>query len=727
MKPELLAPAGSFECLEAVIEAGCDAVYLGGKSFSARSFATNFSNDEIVKAINYAHLYGVKVYVTVNTLIYENEVDEFIEYVDFLHKNNVDAILIQDIGMLHLVRTIFPNLEVHASTQMHIHNIESAKLMRKIGVKRVVLARETPLDLVKKIKETNIEVETFIHGALCVSYSGQCLMSSILGNRSGNRGSCVGCCRLKYDLKINNEIVSKDKYILSMKDLCTIKDIGKLIDSKIDSLKIEGRTKRPEYSYIVTKLYRKAIDNYIRYKDTKINESDMKDLLEVFNRDFTKGYILNDNNLINNFRPNHMGITVGKVIYSDGKTVKIKLIDNLNRLDGIRIINKDDIGLTITSMKVNGKKKDNAFKNNIIEIKLDKKVSLDSVVVKTTNYKRIQQISIEMHNKTRKIKIKCIGQMRLKDKIYLCFTDGVNTVSVKSDYIIESSINNSLNIDEVKNRINKLGNTIYVIDDFDLSIDDNIFIPNKVLNDLKRELIEKLNEKRIYHTKYKRCDYFFKKIDTEKSKNINCMINDINIYEKIKNYDINNIIVGKDLFNIITDKRKLLKLNNVITSNEYFDNSLVSELGGLNNNYEKCTNYTLNIVNSYSVYFMHLLGAKRVCLSLELTDEQIEEIIKKYKERYQTTPNLELMFYGRELLMTIKSDILLNHSKGYLIDKFNNRFPIVKEDDLIKIYNYKNRDLGDYKKYFDMGINNIRHDILTVEDLKKEQLLEVVR
>ena len=367
MKPELLSPAGSFECLKAVIEAGCDAVYLGGKSFSARSFATNFNNEELVEAIKYAHLYGVKVYVTVNTLVYEKEVDSFIEYIDFLHKNNVDAILVQDIGMLHLIRSIFPNLEVHASTQMHIHNIESAKLMKKIGVKRVVLARETPLELVKEIKKIGIDVETFVHGALCVSYSGQCLMSSLIGGRSGNRGSCVGCCRLKYDLKINDKIVYKDKYVLSMRDLNTVKDIGKLIDAGIDSLKIEGRTKRPEYSYLVTKIYRKAIDNYIKYKDVKISKKDEMDLLEIFNRTFTKGYILNDNDVINNYRPNHVGLEIGKVIYSNNGAVKIKLSNYLNKLDGIRFIN-DDIGLTITNMKVNGKNVDKAYKLSLIHI-----------------------------------------------------------------------------------------------------------------------------------------------------------------------------------------------------------------------------------------------------------------------------------------------------------------------------------------------------------------------
>ena len=387
MKPELLSPAGSFECLKAVIEAGCDAVYLGGKSFSARSFATNFNNEELVEAIKYAHLYGVKVYVTVNTLVYEKEVDSFIEYIDFLHQNNVDAILVQDIGMLHLIRSIFPNLEIHASTQMHIHNIESAKLMKKIGVKRVVLARETPLELVKEIKKIGIDVETFVHGALCVSYSGQCLMSSLIGGRSGNRGSCVGCCRLKYDLKINDKIVYKDKYGLSMRDLNTVKDIGKLIDAGIDSLKIEGRTKRPEYSYLVTKIYRKAIDNYIKYKDVKISKKDEMDLLEIFNRTFTKGYILNDNDVINNYRPNHVGLEIGKVIYSNNGAVKIKLSNYLNKLDGIRFIN-DDIGLTITNMKVNGKNVDKAYKNDIVEIYLDKKVKIDSIVVRTTNYMR---------------------------------------------------------------------------------------------------------------------------------------------------------------------------------------------------------------------------------------------------------------------------------------------------------------------------------------------------
>ena len=230
-KIELLAPAGNMMSLRAAVQAGCDAVYLGGKSFGARAFSKNFSDEEIIEAINYAHLYGVKVYVTCNTLIYDDEVTAFLKYVEFLHENNVDAILIQDLGMLDLVRKTFPNLEVHASTQMHIHNLDGTKLMEGLGVKRVVLARETSFKEIKNIKSnTNVELEVFIHGALCVSYSGCCLMSYFNGGRSGNRGECAGSCRLKYDVFEGNNVLNEDKYPISLKDLNSLERVGELID-----------------------------------------------------------------------------------------------------------------------------------------------------------------------------------------------------------------------------------------------------------------------------------------------------------------------------------------------------------------------------------------------------------------------------------------------------------------------------------------------------------------
>jgi putative protease len=190
-KVELLAPAGDFKALRAAVMSGADAVYLGGNRFGARAFAHNFDDDEMIKAINYAHLYGVKIYVTMNIIVYENEIDDFIDYITFLYKNGVDAIILQDFGMLHLIRNILPELEIHASTQMHIHNEEGVMRLKKLGVKRVVLARETSIEMVRQIKaNTGMDIEMFAHGALCISYSGQCLMSSLIGGRSGNRGEC---------------------------------------------------------------------------------------------------------------------------------------------------------------------------------------------------------------------------------------------------------------------------------------------------------------------------------------------------------------------------------------------------------------------------------------------------------------------------------------------------------------------------------------------------------
>ena len=286
-KIELLAPAGDMESLKAAIEAGCDAVYLGGDNFGARAFSKNFSNDELVEAINYAHLYGVKVYVTVNTLVYDSEVADFLKYIEFIHKNNVDAVLIQDLGMFDLVRKTFPNLELHASTQMHIHNLDGVKVMESLGIKRIVLARETNIQDIKNIvKNTKCEIEVFVHGALCISYSGQCLMSSLIGGRSGNRGKCAGSCRLRYDIMdTDGNVLNTGKYPLSTKDLNSLEYVGELIDAHVSSLKIEGRMKSKEYVYKVVSIYRHAIDNYYKYGKVIIDKDDMLELRKIFNRD----------------------------------------------------------------------------------------------------------------------------------------------------------------------------------------------------------------------------------------------------------------------------------------------------------------------------------------------------------------------------------------------------------------------------------------------------------
>ncbi|HHY18399.1 MAG TPA: U32 family peptidase, partial [Firmicutes bacterium] len=288
-KIELLAPAGSFESLTAAINSGADAVYLGGTLFSARAFADNFSNEELIQAVNYCKVHGVKIYVTINILTKNEELNDVSEFLSFLHHIGVDGVIIQDLGLWFLGERL-KDLELHASTQMTLHNTEGIKLIKKAEAKRVVLARELSLEEAKEIKEkTQVEIEAFGHGALCFAYSGQCLMSSLIGGRSGNRGRCAGPCRLKYTLKDkkNKEYNLDGNYLLSTKDLCTGMELDKL-EGIVDSLKLEGRLKKPEYVATVTKTYRSLLDKSIDPKEAEIT------LREVFNRDFTKGYLLGD-------------------------------------------------------------------------------------------------------------------------------------------------------------------------------------------------------------------------------------------------------------------------------------------------------------------------------------------------------------------------------------------------------------------------------------------------
>ncbi len=700
---ELLSPAGDFESLKAAILGGCDAVYLGGKLFGARAFSNNFDNDELVEAIKYAHLYGVKVYVTVNTLVYENEVDKFMNYVDFLYKNNVDALIIQDIGMMDLIRKIYPLLELHASTQMHIHNLDGVKLIENLGLKRVVLARETPISLIEEIKKnTSIEIEVFVHGALCVSYSGQCLFSSLIGNRSGNRGSCAGSCRQKYNLLVNGKKVNKDEYLLSCKDLCTIEDIGKLIDIGVDSFKIEGRMKSPEYVYLVTKLYREAIDSYVNGKEVKI---DLTELKKIFNREYTKGFLFDEKNIVNEYRPNHLGIELGKVIKSQNNYVDILLTDELNINDGIRFIN-NDVGFIVTSMFKNKKRITKGNIEDVISIYCKDKVSGN--VVKTYDYLLNKKID-DILKLNKKIKIKGNLEVYLNNKIKLEVTDGKNNIIVFGN-VVNEAINSPISFDRIKDQLNKLGNTIYEFDELNIVGDTNIFIPIKELNELKNKFVNLLNEKRLYKYEYIKEEYSIDLPDFSKEKNYNILINDIKDYDKNSNYKY--IYMDENLYNKIDDSRKVLKLDRVIEKHkEYNKKLLIGELGSLIYK-DILTDFSFNVTNSYSVAFLHSHNVKQICLSYELTDTQIKNIIDAYHNRYHKHPNLELVIYGNLEAMISKYNInkKYNVTKSILEDRFKNKYPIVIKNDLIHIYDYKKRNFIDHNKYFDMGINNLRYN-----------------
>ena len=699
-KVELLAPAGNMENLKYAVMAGCDAVYLGLKKFGARAFSSNFSDNEFIEAVNYCHLYGVKVYVTLNTIIYDYEVEDFLKTVDFIHKNNVDAVLIQDLGMLDLVRKTYPNLEVHASTQMHIHNLDGVKVLEKLGIKRAVLARETSIDTIKYIKEnSNIELEVFVHGALCVSYSGECLMSKFIGGRSGNRGECAGACRLSYDVvDCNNNILNKNKYPISTKDLNTIYYIDKLIESGVASLKIEGRMKSKEYVYMVVKLYRDTIDNYYKTGKVIVNEEYLLKLKKIFNREYTKGFLFNINNneLINSYRPNHMGVNVGKVLNYKNGYATILLTDHVSIGSGLRVLSKNnkDVGILVNEFYKNNKLVKDAYKNDIISIKVHDKVFKDDIVV-ITNDKSISN-NIEDYVKNNKRKVLISGKVSCKlGIITLEVSDGINKVVVSSNNVFKS-INKSTTKEDISVKLNKLVNTVYKFNSLDINIDSNLFIPLKEINGLKNNMVVLLNDKRLYKINYVKSKYYIDLPDFKKEELITCYTNNINNLDK--KYDI-----------VYTDKNCLPR---VVDKYENYNNVMIGELGGFN----KCSNVTtdvsFNVVNSYAVAFLHSMGASCVTLSYEMTDTDIENLVNSYINRYNKRPNLELIVYGYPVIMCSKYSLNKEYNKNilYLKDRFNNKFRVITKNNIMYIYFYNKIDKYD-KKYYEMGINRLRFNL----------------
>ena len=459
---ELLIPAGNMECFKVAVHSGADAIYLAGLRFGARAYAGNFTDEELIEAIKYAHLYGVKVNVTVNTLIYESEIDDAINYLEFLYKNGVDAVIIQDIGLIYVAKKKFPNLEIHASTQVHNTNQNELNLLEDLGVKRAVFARELSVDEIDSIT-TSLEKEAFIHGALCISYSGECLFSSIILNRSGNRGECAQMCRLPYKLESDGKIIKTNgKFLLSPKDLNTSLSLKKVLDSSIYSLKIEGRMKSPEYVGCVTKLYRDLLDKYYRGEELTINQELYDDLELIFNRKYTKGFILNEDNfnIINNLTSNHQGVLLGKVLDVSKKYIKIKLNRELNQGDGIRF-NEINEGM-IANFIYNEKEKliNKGEKNSIIL--LDNKfdgIKKDSTINITVDTKvRDKYINYDKKYIGINIKIKS----KLNNKLVLSYSDGVNSGQVEYGDI-SASINRPITKEDIIKHIDRLKDTAYKI------------------------------------------------------------------------------------------------------------------------------------------------------------------------------------------------------------------------------------------------------------------------
>ncbi len=715
MKHELLAPAGNMESLKYAVQNGADAIYMAAKNFGARKFANNFTNEEIIEAIKYCHLYGVKVYITMNTLVKNNEVEDFLKQVEFLHKNGVDAILMQDFGMINLCREKYPNLEIHASTQANTSAKETAELFYKLGLKRVVFSREMSLEEINSIA-VPIEKEVFVHGALCISYSGCCLMSSMIGTRSGNRGECAGSCRLPYQLLHKGKQLTNKKYLLSTKELNTSTRFNELLNSDITSFKIEGRMKSPEYVGFITNYYRNLID---KYEQTNIKEKN-NELKTIFNREFTTGHLFNcsPKDLMNIESPNHIGLEIGKVIGITKDKIKIKLSKPLNQQDGIRF-KKSGKGFIVNYLYDENKKLISSA-NNICY--LDNKVDLkeNDIVCKTLDFKLMKDLK---NLPKRKLEININIKAKENENIEMEILDGTNKINVKGP-IIEKAQNNPITEDTISRQILKLGETPFTCKKININISDNIFIPIKVLNELRREAVNKLINVRE-NTK--------KEVIIKETKFTKTNINKTN-YTTATVYNENQLkeCIDKNIDRIYVIKKSIYKkykhYENIYyvtprcsrkISKNLEDKNLVSDYFNFINQ-NLVGNYGLNVYNIYTAYYLFKYNLKSITLSVELTEKEIEEFIKMYQDKFGNNYNFEILVYGRVENMIIKDNILnlqeddINYE---LQDLKQRKFPVYYDSYNTHVLNYEPKKLNISK--FIKENCNLRIDFYNEENIEK--------
>ena len=716
-KTELLVPVGNKDCLLAAIHSGADAVYLGGKKFGARAFANNFTNEEIVEAIKLCHLYGVKIYITVNTMIYNEEIEESLKYLNFLYENNVDAVIMQDLGLINLTRKEIPNLEIHVSTQAHNHNNPGISYYKDIGCKRVVFDRESSLEEINNIN-IPIEKEIFVYGALCICYSGNCLFSALNGGRSANRGMCVGSCRLPYKLLKNNEI--KDEgYLLSTKDLNTLDYLKEILDSKIDSLKIEGRMKSKEYVAVVTRTYRRLIDAYYNNKDMTLTKEELKNLLVTYNREYTKGYLFKADNIINSKTSNHQGIIIGQVIKVNNKKITIKLEEDIHQYDAIRF-DKVNEGTYVNSLyNSKGLLVSSISKNNICEIdnktNLKEKDLLGSKVLKTISF----LLNKELNNiNEKKINIEMNFKAHLNTNIELIIKDEVNSIKIKG-IKPEMAKNSPIDKNSIIKQLSKLGNTPFTISKLNIEIDNNIFINIKDLNELRRTAINKLIEIR---------KGFPKKNNIHIPKIIPCSNNKTKISILVRNEEQLNIAINNNIDIIYTPDENLynkyknkcniyLRLERVNKKYKEYHNErlLCTELGSIinyKNNNIIHSDYYLNSINDYTIDSLSKLNVSSITLSIEANLNTLKNIMYKNKS--------EIIVYGTIECMIIKNNIFnIKDELCYLKDYLNQKYLVQYTNGYTHIFNHEPINLLNDLTNLE-GFGTYRIELLD-EDSKKTQ------
>lgn len=643
---ELLAPCGSINSLHAAVQNGADAVYLGGSRFSARANASNFDDENMIYAVNYCHGYGVKIYITINTLIKDSEIKEALSYVKFLYEIGVDALIIQDLGLVYLIKQNFPDFELHASTQMSIHNGQGAKYFKSLGFTRIVLARELGLKEVEHIsKDLNIETEIFVHGALCICYSGQCIMSSLIGARSGNRGRCAQTCRMPYNLLDEQGKRDFKGYVLSPKDISTLEDIPEIIKSNTASLKIEGRMKRPEYVAGVVSIYRKAIDNAYENKEFDYKD-ETKKLMQLFNREgFSRAYMYGNvgKDMMAYSFPKNTGLALGEA----NKDFSIRLMEDIKIKDGVRV---GEGGFTVSKIIKDSGEVAYAKAGDTVKLMPTFYAAKDKLY-KTSDAELLENLAESYANiYERKINIRLSCQFKVGEPFELSCDYHGKIFNVKGE-IVQKAINRPVEIKKVKENLLKTGNTPFNIENIDFCDFQDGFLPVSAINNTRRELINKIlnsiyetskrvKEKSLDFNRVEKLGFSMEKLlvsvynmeQLEACKELNVQAIMINFFNKkcdIKIENVNgmriylmipNIIKGEFDFICNFIEKNLSKIEGIVTAN-----------AGIISMFEEKTkvigDYKLNVFNKYSLDFFSK-SLNGTYLSVELNRKEIGEVVK---------------------------------------------------------------------------------------------------
>mgnify|MGYP001356793025 FL=1 len=780
-KIELLSPVGNMDCMRAAVQNGADAVYFGS-GFSARAFASNFDGDDLKCAIEYAKLRGVQTHLTLNTLIKNDEFENAFSVAQMAYNYGIDAIIVQDLGLANLLINSFPNIAIHASTQLTAHNLDGVLSLQDMGFRRVVLSRELTLEEIEYItKNSNVEIETFIHGALCISYSGQCLFSSMVGGRSGNRGKCAQPCRLPFSLIDERSSKLDSGYLLSTRDLCGLDFIPNLINAGVTSLKIEGRMKSPEYVATVTRIYRKYIDLAYSNEPYIVEASDRKLLALAFNRGgFSNGHLSKDynKNLVFKEKQNNCGLFLGTIEKYNAKKglITFKCAEILHIGDSIATQNEQGSYKISELMLKNTNIKESKCGDVVTIGRMKGNIKPGDKLYKISDSIITSEIrsTFSENSENRKVKLIFNSKFALNKPIELSIKSNSNidvykdlNINITSSKCPEQAKNSGLSKENIIKQFSKTNNTPYEFCEFNIELEDNLFLPNSVLNELKREVLSKVKAFAISNTSRNLGNKnLLSRINsyTETSTStlkIALLLNNLNLesYDNLQKIDklyiplkffINQNYCDKIKY--LSNKASLYIYLPTIMRNNYnklFANNLeniitnfdihgfvVSNISGLyiikkltekyNKNFEFISNYTLNVYNSYSAYELQKRGITTVTLSPELDKEGLISLCN-------STSNSELIVYGNLPLMNMNYCLFgtsnkcysnckhtcNSNNKYYLNDRMNVNFRIIPDniDTVTIIYNSKITSIASDE----FNVSSLRIDILdeSIDEINK--------